>query len=177
MKPIVLLLVLILCLLMIGNALAGSSENYRINWFIPMTGSGGSASSAHYAVSFTVGQSAIGTSSSADHEVCLGFWCEAIRALGISLSVIPDGTGSGSVTSNPAGINCGSECSKTFDYNTVVTLTAEADAGSTFIGWTGAGCSGTGNCVVTMDTDKSVTATFDVVPLPEIYLPLILNGW
>jgi hypothetical protein len=177
MKRIVLLLGMLLCLLVAGNVLAGSSGNYRIDWLMPMSGSGGGASSANHAVSFTVGQSATGSSSSGDHEVCTGFWCQAIRALEVSISVILDGTGSGTVTSSPAGINCGSVCSNNFDHNTVVTLTAEADPGSTFTGWTGAGCSGTGNCVVTMDTDKTVTAVFAVDPLPGIYLPLIFSGW
>ena len=176
MKRIALLLVLILCLLIVGIVLAGSSENYRIDWFTPMTSNGGgTASSANYDASFTVGQSVIGASSSGNYEVCLGFWCEAIRALGISLSVTLDGTGSGSVTSDPAGIDCPGDCSETLDYGTVITLTAEADTSSTFSGWTGAGCSGTGNCVITMDTAKSVTATFNVVPLPEFYLPTLID--
>lgn len=45
--------------------------------------------------------------------------------------------------------------------NPVVTLTAAADAGSIFAGWSGGGCSGTGNCVVTVNTDTAVTATFN----------------
>jgi hypothetical protein len=45
-----------------------------------------------------------------------------------------------------------------------VTLTAAAAQGSTFTGWSGGGCSGTGTCQVTMDADKAVTATFSQVP-------------
>lgn len=77
-----------------------------------------------------------------------------------TLSVLKAGAGSGTVTSNPAGINCGATCSNAFDTDTDVTLTATPDAGSIFIGWSGA-CSGTGTCDVTMDAAKSVTATFD----------------
>jgi len=76
------------------------------------------------------------------------------------LSVSKTGTGSGTVTSSPAGINCGATCSASFNYNTSVTLTATASTGSTFTGWSGAGCIGTGTCIVTMNAVKSVTATF-----------------
>jgi hypothetical protein len=77
------------------------------------------------------------------------------------LSVAKDGTGVGTVTSSPSGIDCGSDCSESYNYNTQVTLTATAaDVRSTFAGWSGA-CTGTGSCVVTMDQAKSVTATFN----------------
>jgi hypothetical protein len=79
----------------------------------------------------------------------------------ITLSVSKAGTGSGTVTSNPSGINCGSTCSAQFNSGTQVTLTATAASGSTFAGWSGA-CSGTSNtCTVTMNTAKSVTATLN----------------
>jgi hypothetical protein len=68
-------------------------------------------------------------------------------------------TGNGSVTSSPAGINCGTTCSANFNSGTPVTLTANHAAGASFIGWSGA-CSGTGACVVTMNTFKSVSAAF-----------------
>ena len=67
--------------------------------------------------------------------------------------------GPGSVTSSPAGIHCPSTCTHSYDDGTSVTLTATADNQATFVKWSGA-CTGTGNCVVTMDADKSVTATF-----------------
>jgi hypothetical protein len=76
------------------------------------------------------------------------------------LTVHKDGTGSGTVTSTPAGIDCGATCTHDFDQNTVVTLTATADTGSSFTGWTGAGCSGTDKCIVTMSAAETATATF-----------------
>jgi len=79
-----------------------------------------------------------------------------------TLTVTKSGTGSGTVTSSPSGINCGSQCSASFTQGTSVTLTATASAGSTFAGWSGA-CSGTGTCFVTMDANKSVTATFSAI--------------
>ena len=76
------------------------------------------------------------------------------------LTVDKTGTGSGTVSSDPAGIDCGSTCSFDFSHNTDVTLTAVGDSGSTFTGWSGAGCTGTGACEVTMDAAKAVTAEF-----------------
>ena len=77
-----------------------------------------------------------------------------------ALSTITMGSGSGTVTSSPSGINCGSSCTSTFAPNSAVTLTATPAAGSTFAGWSGS-CSGTGGCTVTMASAKSVTATFN----------------
>jgi len=79
-----------------------------------------------------------------------------------TLTVTKSGTGSGTVTSNPSGINCGSTCSASYICGTSVTLTATAASGSTFAGWSGGGCSGTGSCNVTVDNDKTVTATFNL---------------
>jgi hypothetical protein len=83
-----------------------------------------------------------------------------------TLTANKTGSGSGTVTSSPSGINCGSTCSTTFDGNTVVTLTATPSQGSVFTGWSGGGCSGTGQCVVTMNSNITVTATFDTAPAP-----------
>lgn len=79
------------------------------------------------------------------------------------LTVVPSGigTGTGTVTSSPSGLNCGSTCSVAFAEGTTVTLTATSDPGSRFLGWFGDGCSGTGTCTVTMAADQTVTATFD----------------
>jgi beta-xylosidase len=74
--------------------------------------------------------------------------------------VTKTGTGSGTVTSNPTGINCGSTCSASYASGTAVSLTAAAASGATFAGWSGA-CTGTGSCVVTMTAARSVTATFN----------------
>ena len=75
------------------------------------------------------------------------------------LTVNKSGTGSGTVTSNPGGINCGATCTSSYNSGTVVTLTATPAAGSVFAGWSG-GCSGTGSCAVTMNAAATVTASF-----------------
>ncbi|HEY1278931.1 MAG TPA: fibronectin type III domain-containing protein, partial [Acidimicrobiales bacterium] len=80
------------------------------------------------------------------------------------LSVTSAGSGAGSVASTPTGIDCGATCSAAFAEGTSVTLTAAANPGSLFSGWSGA-CSGVGPCAVTMTGQRSVTATFDPAPI------------
>ncbi len=77
-----------------------------------------------------------------------------------ALTVSKSGTGSGTVTSSPAGISCGADCAESYASGTTVTLTATAAAGSTFAGWSGA-CGGTGTCTATMSQARNVTATFN----------------
>jgi List-Bact-rpt repeat protein len=90
-----------------------------------------------------------------------------------SLSIIKAGTGSGTVSSNPAGINCGSTCSAIFNSGTSVTLSATAAAGSTFAGWSGTGCS-TGT--VTMNAGTTCTATFNTQVLQTFGLSVTKSG-
>jgi len=87
-----------------------------------------------------------------------------LTVTGSLLTVTKAGSGSGTVTSSPAGINCGSDCSKPYTQGTVVTLTANPAADSLFIGWSGGGCTGTGVCILTVNADTSVTATFNKIP-------------
>ena len=77
-----------------------------------------------------------------------------------NLTVTKAGGGTGTVTSNPAGINCGSDCSQSYTNGTSVTLTATPASGSNFAGWDGEGCTGTGTCTVSMTQARNVTATF-----------------
>jgi Divergent InlB B-repeat domain len=72
----------------------------------------------------------------------------------------PAPTAQGRVTSQPAGIDCGSTCNATFAIDTAVTLTAAAPAGQQFSAWSGA-CTGAAvTCTVTMSQARAVTATF-----------------
>jgi PKD repeat protein len=87
-----------------------------------------------------------------------------------SLAVSKAGSGSGEVSSSPAGISCGGACQASFDAGTEVTLTATPDASSIFTGWSG-DCSGTESCRVTMDQARSVTATFAPKPPPPNAAP------
>ncbi|HKI00991.1 MAG TPA: hypothetical protein VKK31_03340 [Thermoanaerobaculia bacterium] len=76
-----------------------------------------------------------------------------------ALTVSKAGTGSGTVTSSPAGINCGADCSESYVSGTSVTLTAAAASGSTFAGWSGHADCADGNVV--MSAARSCTATFN----------------
>jgi len=76
-----------------------------------------------------------------------------------TLTVSKSGTGSGTVTSNPSGISCGSTCSASFSNSTSLTLTANPNSGNTFTGWSG-DCYGTSICTVNMTSARNVTATF-----------------
>jgi len=77
-----------------------------------------------------------------------------------TLDITVTGSASGTVTSSPAGINCGSDCSEVYAVNTNVTLTAAAASGASFKGWSGA-CSGSSTtCTVLMSAAKSAKATF-----------------
>jgi hypothetical protein len=69
--------------------------------------------------------------------------------------------GGGSVTSSPAGIDCGTACTFEFAAGSSITLTATPDASSAFVGW-GGDCTGLGPCTVTMDSAKTVMASFAV---------------
>jgi uncharacterized delta-60 repeat protein len=69
-------------------------------------------------------------------------------------------SGTGTVRSQIAGIDCGSDCSESYNSGTVVTLTAAPDAGSYFAGWSGDCVSQALTCKVTMDAAKTVTANF-----------------
>ena len=79
----------------------------------------------------------------------------------VNLTVARDGTATGTVTSNPGGINCGTQCSAAFAVDSMVTLTATPDTGAEFVGWAGGGCSGTSTCTVTLSAATTVTATFN----------------
>ncbi len=91
------------------------------------------------------------------------------------LNVALAGDGSGTVTG--PGITCPGDCDETYDYGTVVTLTASANTGSTFTGWSG-DCTGTADCVVTMDQAQNVTATFteDQTDSYELFMPVVLKS-
>ncbi|HEY7949826.1 MAG TPA: hypothetical protein VID51_03215 [Solirubrobacterales bacterium] len=109
---------------------------------------------------------------------CSGFTCEVMmdapRSVTATFNLIPPefeyllaverlGTGSGTVTSNPAGIDCGSDCSETLLEGTKVTLTATPAPGSVFDHWTGGGCTGSGTCTTTMSTGRIAKAVFTAV--------------
>jgi hypothetical protein len=77
------------------------------------------------------------------------------------LTIARAGKGTGSVTSSPAGIACGTDCTESYSSGTVVTLIATPANRSLFTGWSGhADCA---DGVVTLDAGKKCTANFKKV--------------
>ncbi len=91
-----------------------------------------------------------------------------------SLTVVPQGALYGIVTSSPAGIDCETDCAGNYYAGTAVTLTATPTPASTFTGWTGCDAPCGNTCLVEMDTDKIVTATFDT-PVPVSIPPEVAH--
>ncbi len=90
------------------------------------------------------------------------------------LTLIKTGTGTGTVTTNPAGVNCGSTCTASFPVGQVVTLTATPVAGSLLTAWSGdPDCS---DGVVTMSAARNCTATFTVIPPNSKILTISKTG-
>lgn len=85
-------------------------------------------------------------------------------ASNFSVTVNKAGAGTGTVTSNPSGIDCGANCDGQFPQGSTATLTAAPSSGSVFAGWSGS-CSDTGTCSLTQNA--TVTATFNVAPPPS----------
>jgi Tol biopolymer transport system component len=81
---------------------------------------------------------------------------------GSVLRVSLTGTGSGFVTSKPAGISCPSDCNESYAAATVVMWRATARPGSVFVEWSGACTGATVTCTVTMSGSRSVTARFSL---------------
>lgn len=89
------------------------------------------------------------------------------------LTVTRSGNGSGKVTGN--GISCPSTCSASYPSGTQVSLTATPDAGSSFTGWSGGDCDGTGTCEVTVLGAANITAEFTADPPPPAGKPKLAN--
>jgi DNA-binding beta-propeller fold protein YncE len=77
-----------------------------------------------------------------------------------SLAVSATGNGGGQIASDLGELQCTGTCEVQIRSGAEVTLRAEADPGSAFAGWSGAGCSGSGACTIAMDEAASVSAHF-----------------
>ena len=86
----------------------------------------------------------------------------SIQMLTVTINKI--GAGTGTVTSTPAGISCGSTCQATYAYATAVTLSAAPDANQYFMGWDSTACTGTGTCAFTLTSNTVVRASFSPPP-------------
>lgn len=99
-----------------------------------------------------------------------GAWEILTPGAKLPLIVTKSGVGTGTVTSSPTGIDCGSTCTANFPASSQVSLTATADANSAFTSWTGCDTvSQAGVCGVNLVTTRTVTANF--VHLPTVTWP------
>jgi uncharacterized repeat protein (TIGR02543 family) len=89
-----------------------------------------------------------------------GYYCAAPTCKPL-LTLTVNKVGLGEVDDGSGHIVCGATCSyASYKAGDSVVLSAAAKAGYRFVGWSGAGCSGTGNCTVSMTANTSVTAQF-----------------
>src|SRR5215469_11967053 len=102
--------------------------------------------------------------------------CRGVTHSGPSqLTVSDTGSGMGTVTSSPPGINCGSTCSASFSPGTTVVLTATPAAKTTFDGWSGA-CSGTEPCSVMLNSNAIVNTSFTGPPPVKLSVSFACHG-
>jgi hypothetical protein len=91
------------------------------------------------------------------------------QATHVGLTIKKAGLGSGRVTSEPSGIDCGGFCTQLFSRGGHVTLIPTPAPGSVFTRWDGGGCFGYApTCEVTMNVAQTVVATFEPVPPPSL---------
>ncbi len=138
-------------------------------------GSGGSCNTGTYE-SPNAGHFFATSGSNANNSHLFAFEAPSETADEHPLTVAKTGSGFGTVTSSPSGVDCGSECSAFYEEGAKVTLTATPEGGSTFAGWSGSGCSDTGTCEVTISAAKAVTAEFTAGAKPEFALKVKKAG-
>jgi len=78
------------------------------------------------------------------------------------------------VSSQDGFISCGAVCSHDYEIGSQVTLTAQPGYMSTFAGWSGGGCSGTGPCTTTISENTTVTAQFITLDIPADKITMLV---
>ncbi len=107
-------------------------------------------------------------------------WCIVAAAPAVSLEVsaasytrltiTKSGTGSGAVTSGPAGINCGSDCTQRYVVGSTIALTATASGNSTFSGWSGNCATTSATTQIVLNSRSTCTATFTLKAATVTYV-------
>lgn len=181
--------VLLVALLPVGAVLGcGEAEagSLNLSWLDTSSGQAGFKIERKTGTTGTyteIAQQAPGVTTYADSAVASGTtYCYRVRAYdnfgvsdysdeacgalsGLDLEVSLTGTGTGTVISSPAGIDCGTDCSGTYGSGALVTLTATPASGAIFSGWSG-GCTGTDPCTISGNRLVAVTASFAATPGP-----------
>jgi hypothetical protein len=93
-----------------------------------------------------------------------------------SLALQFAGDGSGSVSSDPAGLDCTSGCSADFPAGRLVVLTPMAAADSVFAGWENCGTTDGDRCLILMNQAREVHARFDIPRGPSLDVLLVGEG-
>jgi hypothetical protein len=170
-KRLALALFAVLAGSLFAMSLALAQGTAAINRWV-ISGGGGPSSGGNVTFNDTLGQPIVGPSSSGNVWLGAGYWGGA-RATHARLTV--NKSGDGTVVSDPPGVFCGADCTEVYDlehiHTLVVTLTAHPAVKSYFVGW-GGDCSGTEQTIqLTLDADKTCTATFGY-PIGGIIVPV-----
>ena len=166
-KRIIRYLSLAALLLAVGVALAQST----VDWWV-IAGGGGPSSGGNVELNATLGQPIVGPASHRDVSLGAGYWygTASLTLEQHTLTLATDGNGSGAITATPN--------QSLYDYGTVVTLTASADTGSFFAGWSGDLNGSTNPATITITADTRITATFTLSGTDYfIFLPIVTNNY
>jgi hypothetical protein len=152
-----------------AHGFVSSSSSYKLSQAV-FDSAGGASSSNSYRNLSVVGQPApLGSATSSGYYNFPGFLYPPISIY--TLSVAFSGSGSGMVTSTPAGIQCNINCSTLFNAATQIILTAAPYEYMSFSNWNGGGCSGNSTCSITLNGNTTVTAIFNKDTTHAVYLP------
>ena len=137
---------------------------YPVGAQVTLTGSGTSSPNWGGACAGTTGDSCTLTLNAATNVVAnFGSFSVAPVTFGL-ITVTKAGTGSGTVTSSPSYVDCGTSCAFLPTNSGSITLTATPEAGSVFVGWSSSACPGTGTCSISPSSaPQTITATFDLI--------------
>ena len=140
----------------ISDATSGATIHYTTDGSTPTT------ASAVYSTALTFNQTTTLKAMAAASGMTDSAVASATYTIqqSFSLTVSKTDLGGGTVTSSPAGINCGGTCSASYVSGTTVTLTATPDLLSGFGGWSGCDSVSGNTCTVEMTSARSVTADF-----------------
>jgi uncharacterized repeat protein (TIGR02543 family) len=130
-------------------------------------GNTGASSGGQYIVQDSVGEMASGVVSGGSYQVSGGVALGGGSSPDPTFTLAVTASGNGTITLNPPG--------GAYAVGTVVQITATPATGFTFTGWSGAVTGIANPITITMDGDKTVTATFTAASTGDmrVYLPMI----